>query len=248
MVAFDGKASWDHPPDAREKGLQYPNYNIIGSLTGHNITLDDTKGAESLTISHASGAGIQFHPDGSCTINTKNSKYQMILGDDHIMVTGSQAVTINGAKTLKVVGDYITNVTGNMKTIVGGNYEMLVAGNYGEHIEGSVSTTISGSKTTYVAGTILQASTEKTHILAKAGMKLSATGGNMFLQSSGDMKFYAEGAMASQSDGKMTVKSGSTYAMSSQSKATFKGMGGDIGMDAPNIFLNSGVAEEADNA
>lgn len=247
MVAFDGKASWDFPPDAREKGLEYPNYNIIGSLAGHNITLDDTKGAESLTISHGTGSAMQFRPDGSISIKSNGSRYTVILGDDLIMVSGAHDVTVNGAKTLKVVGDFITNVTGNMKTVVGGNYEMLVAGKYGEHIEGDMSTTISGSKTTYVDGSILQSSTDRTHILAKAGMKLQTTGGHLYAQSSGDMKLYAQGAMAQQSDGAMSVKSGATYTMSARGLTTLKG-GSQMGLDAGQIFLNSGLAGEAGNA
>lgn len=248
MAGTDNKGYWDFPADPRDKGMQYPNYNILGSASGHNITIDDSKGAESLTINHASGSAFQFHPDGSVAIKANGKKYEMIVGDNHIVITGQMDVTVNGPKTVKVEGDYVLNVTGNMKTVVEGNMETLVAGNYGEHIEGNKSSTVSGNKSTYVSGSIMQASTDRTYIVSKSGMKLQTTGGHMYFQSSSTMKSFASGAMAHQSGGAMTVKSGSTYAMSSQSKATFYAAGGDMGLDAPNIFLNSGVAGEAGNA
>ena len=182
MSVTDHNAFWTFPPDPRDKGMEYPNYNIIGSSSGHNITIDDTKGAESLTFNHGTGSSFQFHPDGSVAIRVHGKKYEMILGDQHIIITGQSDITVNGPSTLKVEGDYTVNVTGNMRTIVEGNMETIVAGNKNDHIEGEHISTISGNKTTYVSGSILQSSTDRTYIVSKAGMKLQTTGGHMYFQ------------------------------------------------------------------
>lgn len=247
MTVTDHNAFWEFPPDPRDNGMEYPNFNIIGSLSGHNITLDDSKGAESLTINHGSGSSIQFHPDGSVAIKTHGKKYEMILGDSHIIITGKSDITVNGPSTMKVEGDYTLNVTGNMRTIVEGNMETLVAGKKSEHIEGDVISTVSGNKTTYVSGSILQASTDRTYMVAKAGMKLQTTGGHMYFQSAASMKSYSSSGMNFQSGSSMNVKSGAKYILSAKGLTTFKG-GSQMGMDASQIFMNSGLSQDAENA
>lgn len=247
MTVHNEKGFWEFPPDPRDKGMVYPNYNIIGGLSGSNITLDDSKGAASLTINHASGSAFQFHPDGSVAIKSNGKKYEMIIGDNHIMITGCMDVTVNGPANMKVEGDYTLNVSGNMRTVVEGNMETLVAGSYGEHIEGEMTSSVSGNKTTMVSGSIMQASTDRTYIMAKAGMKLQTTGGHMYFQSASTMKSYSSGAMAHQSGGAMSVKSGQTYTMSARGKTTFLS-DAQMGMDAVQIFMNSGLSGEAGNA
>ena len=53
--------------------------------------------------------------------------------------------------------------------------------------------------------------------------------------------------MASQSGGAMTVKSGAKYTMSAKGLTTFK-TDAQMGMDANQIFMNSGLSGEAGNA
>ena len=65
-------SSWDSPPDAREKGSEYPNYWVRKTRSGHTFMLDDTKNNEHVTLQHRSGTMIQLMPDGGFQIVSHN--------------------------------------------------------------------------------------------------------------------------------------------------------------------------------
>lgn len=51
----------------------YPKNHIYESESGHIIEVDDSSGAERIHIYHKSGSFIEFHPDGSMVIKSKNT-------------------------------------------------------------------------------------------------------------------------------------------------------------------------------
>ncbi len=129
--------NWNLPEDARKKGMQYPNYEIKQSPSGHGWVIDDTKDAESVTIFHRTGSQIQFQPDGSMIFINKKNAYQIVFGDNNIMVTGAQNVTVNGGCQLKVEGDYDLTVNGNVKQTIKGNLETIVSGDMTTAVQGN---------------------------------------------------------------------------------------------------------------
>ena len=57
---------WSGPKDARELpgAGKYPNYYAHKTRSGHVLLMDDSNGAEHVTLQHRSGSMVQFHPDG----------------------------------------------------------------------------------------------------------------------------------------------------------------------------------------
>jgi hypothetical protein len=119
-------AKWDAPEDARkaEGAGKYPNYYMNRSRSGHVFMMDDSKGAESVTLQHRSGSMLQMLPDGKVNMTTQNGKYEIVFGYNRIRITGSNDITVNGSASLRVDGDYNITVARNMNVTVEGDYTL----------------------------------------------------------------------------------------------------------------------------
>ena len=117
---------WDGPEDARKaKGAgKYPNYYMNRSRSGHVFMMDDSKGAESVTLQHRSGSMLQMLPDGKVNMTTQNGKYEIVFGENRIRITGANDITVNGSASLRVDGDYNVTVARNMNVTVEGDYNI----------------------------------------------------------------------------------------------------------------------------
>jgi uncharacterized protein involved in type VI secretion and phage assembly len=76
----------------------------IKTPAGHSLTFDDSKGAETITIHHKSGAQVVLEANGGITITAKGNL--AISADGDITMTankGQGAVTVK-AKTMDVTG------------------------------------------------------------------------------------------------------------------------------------------------
>jgi len=115
---------WDGPEDARkaEGAGKYPNYYMNRSRSGHVFMMDDSKGAESVTLQHRSGSMLQMLPDGKVNMTTQNGKYELVFGENRIKITGAYDITVNGNASLRVDGDYNMTVARNMNVTVEGDY------------------------------------------------------------------------------------------------------------------------------
>lgn len=108
--------TWDALPDSRSdpKSMQYPDQKIFYTPSGHCIIMDDSKGAEHLTIQHRSGTCIQFQTDGAIQLTAQNGAYEIIFGEKRMKITGSHDVVVDGCASLKVNGDYDMTVGGDL--------------------------------------------------------------------------------------------------------------------------------------
>ena len=52
---------------------EYPHNKVIQTTSGHVIEIDDTPNHQRIHIHHKSGSFIEFHPDGSLVVKTKNT-------------------------------------------------------------------------------------------------------------------------------------------------------------------------------
>jgi len=177
------ETKWDEPVDARTKGGDYPNYWTHKSPSGHVISLDDSKGAESVTVQHRSGSMIQMHPDGSVVFKSHKGRFDITFGDGKMLITGDYDVTVNGGGSLKVEGDYDLTVGGNMHTVVSGNMETVVAGNQNLLVNGNQDVAVQGNQTTKISKNTEHTSEGKTYIGADGGVALESTQGNMQINS-----------------------------------------------------------------
>ena len=243
----DESGFWELPRDPRDAGMKYPNYNVINSLSGHSITFDDSKGAESLTLQHATGSSVQFLPDGSSIFRSENNRYSVIFGDDNVLVTGTVNVTINGDTNLKIQGDYNVTVSGDMRLAVEGNYDTVVGGSKHSHIQGSKETTVQGSDTGMVAGNWHRTARGRTSIYSQENIKIMSNGGSIYNQAAQDIRSLAGKNIATESGLKMDIKSGAQFTLQSKSTATYKSASFSA-MDGSRIFFNSGASNNAADA
>ena len=193
--------NWNEPTDARTKGGEYPNYGITKTPSGHVIALDDTKGAESITIQHRSGSMVQMHPDGSVVFRSHKGRYDVTFGDGKMLITGDFDLTVNGGGSLKVEGDYDMTIQGNMHMGVTGNMETVVAGNHNMVVNGNQESAINGNQTTKVAGKTEHTSEGKAYFAGHGGIAVEATGGDAHLRADSGVVIKAGGEINTTSTG-----------------------------------------------
>jgi hypothetical protein len=255
---------WKGPPDARSiKGAgTYPNYTSQKTRSGHTFTMDDSEGAESVTLQHRSGSMVQFLPDGAIQFVSHNGQYTFVFGENRVQITGAYDVTVNGGGSLKVDGDYNVTVQGNHNTTVNGdmnitakNMNTVVRGNMDTSaknmttkIEGSTEITTEGvTNITSDGGLSLSSTTESVSILGQADVGIGAEGKIMF-DAGGSIDLKAAGALRAESTGgSVDIKASGVVRNESGGAMSMKA-GGNIGMDGSNIYLNSGSSQSADGA
>ena len=166
---------WSNPKDARDmQGAgEYPNYWTHRTRSGHVFTLDDSQGAEHVTLQHRGGSMIQFMPDGAVQFVSHNGQYNMVFGENRIKITGAYDVTVEGGGSLKVDGDYNVTVKGDTKFAVGGNFN-LTAQNFNQLIGEDISI-VAKNRTEKVSGAISQSADGSQHIVSKKSMSVAST-------------------------------------------------------------------------
>ena len=240
---------WSSPPDARDTGGEYPNYNIITKTrSGHVIMTDDTKGPEHVTIQHRSGTMIQFMPDGAISIGAQNGMYQIIFGEDRVLVTGAQDITVQGGGSLSVDGDYNVTVKGNYNTVVHGDMN-LTAKNLNQTIRGNMDTTAK-EMATNIEGSSKITSQGITTIASDGGLALLSTSDSISLGAKQNLGLYSGRKLMVESGASMHMKSAEALNLKGGGKISLKGstIAADGSGGTPNILLASGASVDAEAA
>jgi uncharacterized protein (DUF2345 family) len=236
---------WDTPPDQRtvEGAGTYPNQHVFKSRAGSGWSVDDSEGAESMTLFHRSGTRLQFGTDGHFSITAHNGQYTVVFGENRMLVTGAQDVTVQGGGSLRVEGDYNMTVMGNHNTTVNGDMN-LTAKNFNAEVRGDMD--LSAKSMTMK----MEGSTEiTTHgimsIGGDGGLSLTSTQQNVGIGASKDVSINARGGkMMLDSGTSMDIKAGSLFAVSTSGNFTIKGS--LVAMDGnPDIRMNEGIAKDA---
>ncbi|NDB58225.1 hypothetical protein EB001_07250 [bacterium] len=143
---------------------QYPYYFCWKSRSGHTISMDDTKGNETVTIQHRTGTAIQMMKDGALHITAHNSRYDITFGENRMTISGAQDITVKGDASLRVYGDYNVTCHKDYNLTVMGNLN-ITAKNKNQHIRGNKDTQmknenkkIEGSSFKQVGGALTQVS------------------------------------------------------------------------------------------
>ena len=106
---------------------QYP-FNRVIETANHSIELDDTPGAERITIYHGEGSYIAIDARGSTTHKSKSDKFQFNDRNNYVYVKGRNIVTIEGDSQVYVKGNKIEEITGDLIQNVRGNHLLSVGG------------------------------------------------------------------------------------------------------------------------
>ena len=74
----------------------YPYNKVTESESGHVFEVDDTKGAERISVRHRSGSFYEIHPDGGQVVKIKGKNYELTLDDKNIHIDGDLNINVNG--------------------------------------------------------------------------------------------------------------------------------------------------------
>ena len=177
--AKETQRSMNFDKDARsvEGGGDYPNYWCHKTRSGHSITMDDSKGNETLTIQHRSGTAIQMKPDGGMLMTTHNGKYEVVFGEERVTISGARDITVKGDASLRVYGNHNTTVHGDHNMTVLGDHN-ITAKNMNYSVRGNIdteakniNTRVEGSGTYNYLGAVA--------VSSKGNMSHISTGGKM---------------------------------------------------------------------
>jgi len=254
---------WSGPKDGRELSGAgtYPNYNSHKTRSGHVFTMDDSDGAETVTLQHRGGSMVQFLPDGAVQFVSHNGQYNFVFGENRVHITGAYDVTVKGGGSLRVEGDYNHTVMGNHNMTVNGDYNMT-AKNMNATIRGNMDTSAK-NMTTKVQGSTEITTEGVTSIASHGGLSMSSSGESVSILGQGDLGIGATGKIMLHSGDTLDVKSGAAMRLGSDASIDVKAdgilrtesggqtsikAGGIIGADGTNIYLNSGSSQSADSA
>lgn len=109
---------------------KYPYNHSFASESGHSIEMDDTPGAERLTITHRTGTFSEIHPDGSKVEKILNDNVQIIVKNNEIYIMGNEQKTTQGSLKLYIKGNAKLQVDGSVELEVKGDFAMKVDGTF----------------------------------------------------------------------------------------------------------------------
>ena len=200
---------------------------------GTGINIIESDGAETVSLAHFSGSGVQINPDGSVTISS-SSKKGIALGSNRGDVTlqgasvnidaqGGISIKTNGSLVLDVGQDIIFRAGGSLITQTGQKHELIngssvseVAKDATQIIGGMYRNTIAGDKREQVTGKSIT-DTGSDHIVRSSGDMLITSEGTQSISSKGNQKVTSTGEQTLTSDGNQKVQSGSKTTVASTS-------------------------------
>jgi GH24 family phage-related lysozyme (muramidase) len=184
---------------------QYP-FNRVIETASHSIELDDTPGAERITVFHKSGSFVQIDSRGTTVHKSVSDKYEINDTHQHVYVGGKSQVTIIGDSRVLVKGNKIEEVEGDLIQVVHGNHLLSVAGQM--NLNGSEEVQMRAAKLRLESNVesiniksardIKIQSGENTHIKSKAmfiDSELSA-----YIKSGADIRIEATGKISEKSE------------------------------------------------
>lgn len=223
----DTPSQWDGPQDARKMpgAGKYPNYWAHKTRSGHTFMLDDSKGAESVTLQHRGGSMIQMLPDGKVQIRSQNGRYDITFGENRMYVTGAQDITVDGAASLTCKKEY--NVTAKKFNITTEEDINFMCRNFN----------INATKKFDVQANDMTVKTKASiGFLASGAMGLFSAGG-FSCGSSGDSAIFVgqKSVGVGANEGKLMLKSAARMSFLSKGPLALKATGGKLSMSAKAI-------------
>jgi uncharacterized protein (DUF2345 family) len=125
------------------------------SATGNKVVIDNTFGADTITLQHHSGATIVIDSDGSIHLIAAGKKGVGVVaptGDLTLFAKGHVVLKGDGKVTLESEGDLDINVGGSMAINVGRDLITSVGGSVDETVDGTKMIEVTKDMTTMVAG------------------------------------------------------------------------------------------------
>ena len=232
--------TWDGPEDARKLpgAGKYPNFYVHKSRSGHTLIMDDSKGAEHVTLQHRGGSMVQLQPDGKLYISAQNGQYNIVFGENRMKITGAHDITVDGAASLKINKDYNLTVGGDVNMTATGNFNMT-AQNFNVTSRGNVDIAAKNMTGKFEGSVMVQ---------SKGAMTLSSKGGFLAGSSDDSTALVGKNQVAINADqGEFMVRAGKKISMESTTGdiaiQTLTGKFSVKGMQGIMYFLTSATME-----
>lgn len=135
--------SWNEPETPYS--AKYPKNHVIETEAGHIIELDDTEGAERVSIYHKAGTWSEIHPDGKKVEKIKSDNYEIVAGNNHVLIKGNCDLNINGNNNQKIGKDLLVEIAGDAKILVNGNIIMETKKDFVHKVGGTYTVASSGN-------------------------------------------------------------------------------------------------------
>lgn len=149
------------------------------SATGNKVVIDNTFGADTITLQHHSGATIMIDADGSIHMISSSTKGVGIVspkGDMTLFGKGHMILKGDGKITLETVGDMDINVGGSLNISVGGDMVTTVHNGSIEEViqNGSKIIEVAKDSSTMIAGDCRITSAGKMRIQTPRSLEIDA--------------------------------------------------------------------------
>lgn len=163
-----GGQSWEEP----DYGYQaaYP-YNRVVASGRHLIELDDTPGAERISITNTETQSyVQLASGGNMVQKATGSEFHITDENQYVYIGGKSTVTIMGDAAVFVDGNKTEEITGDLKTIVHGNHSHSVGGQSNYNVSEQIQMRAGDIRMEANAGTLSIRAEKEMQIEAGIGM------------------------------------------------------------------------------
>lgn len=181
--------TWSEPGPSY--AAKYPHNRVI-KTSNHSIELDDTPGAERITIHHRAGSYIEIDSKGTVAERAQGDRYEINIGTKHES-SGHNVITINGNSHVYVKGNKTEEIEGDYKQIVHGNAEYGVGGQM--NINGGEQVQIRGADVVVDANVGTASLHAEKEVRIEGGAQIQAKAQNVNITSLLDFQLYATKSM-----------------------------------------------------
>jgi type VI secretion system secreted protein VgrG len=241
---------------------ELPKAGMVSGIKSHStpggggyneMTLDDTKGKEKITIHGQYDMNTTVQHDRTDTIN--NDETTNIVGNRTEKVGKKETITVVGGREETVsAGEKIT-ISGGREENVSGGEKITISGGRTEGVDGGEKITINGGRTKNVTGGETLTITGAQNITVNGSRTENVTSGeqvtitgNTTHTVTGDLTIHATGTLGQLGDGGVTINGpGITVQAKGDcniiggSKLTLAGPGGTIVIDGGGVTIQGTV-------
>jgi hypothetical protein len=223
----DNGGTFEEPAPAYN--AEYP-FNRVIETTYHSIELDDTPGAERITIFHKAGSYVSIDSNGTTVNKSIGDKYEINDTHQHVYVGGKNIVTIVGDSKILVKGNKVEEIEGDYKQIIHGNHILSVGGQL--NLNGSEEVQLRAAKVR------IESNVENINIRAKKNIRIQS-GDFLDVKSSATIKIQASDAINLKADGdNVNIQAGGQINMLSETM--YITASGDLDVKGNNLKIDGG--------
>lgn len=241
----DTPQNWNEVQDARSMpgAGTYPNYTSQRTRSGHLLMMDDSKGAENITIQHRGGSMIQMTPDGKVHIRANKGQHTVVFGENRMYVTGAYDITVDGAASMRVKKDL--NINGKNVNFTASGDVNIKGKNVNLQPSGKLD--IAGSSVTIKSNSNISMEAHGAMgLFSEGGFSAGSKGAQAVLIASKDVGIESKGGrLIAQAGTGMSLKAGQKMSLTAEGKLSVKSSG-TVAMDGSDVKIQNGASEAAE--